>query len=102
MQGRELARGCKGVFIIAFYEWGSTSPRIGIGDVLKVLIVAENASIVPVSTRREEGRKLSLKEMLEGGMLEVCRTLKGNTWQGANGLGGKLWKCEGSCCLARS
>jgi hypothetical protein len=79
-RGWELARGCKGVFIVAFDERGSTSPRVGMGDVSGVLIVIESADIVPISTWREEGRELCLEEMLERGMLEICGTLKGNTW----------------------
>lgn len=45
-----------------------------------VLVVVENANIVSISTWREEGRELGLKKVLKRGMLEICRTLKGNTW----------------------
>ena len=50
------------------------------GDVSGVLIVIESADIVPISTWREEGREFCLKKMLERRMLEICGTLKGNTW----------------------
>ena len=72
------------------------------GDVSRVLIVIQNANVVPISAWGEEGGKLGLKKMLERGVLKVCGTLKGNTRQGTGGLvGGNLWKCEISCSLVR-
>ena len=79
MQEWELPRRCKGV-----------------------LIVIENTDIVPISAWRKEGREFSLEKIFERGVLEVCGALKGNTWQRTGGLvGGELWKCEGTCSLAR-
>jgi hypothetical protein len=51
-QGRELARGCEGVFIIAFDERSSTPPRVRKGGVSGVLIVIENIDTVSISAWR--------------------------------------------------
>ena len=50
------------------------------GDVPGGLIVIESVDIGPMSTWGEEGGELSLEQVFERRVLEVCGTLEGNTW----------------------
>ena len=58
--------------------------------------------VTPSSRQSKYGVQGVVEKVFERGVLEVCGTLEGDTWQGTSGLvGGELWECKGSWPLTR-